>query len=184
MLLLHHQLDSRLQQLLGPGPQQQGSVTRTAIKPSVSQAATHLASATTSMLKMAGEPFLAADDATARAQLSHMADFGLAYLAASHLIDDAGRPVGLAGLVTHLFWQDPANFVFVKLLSSGAVHKLVQQYWGPGQAAQQLLHEALLLLLATLFEQVPLHPFQVKRWQGAARAESPSVVSTCRCQIS
>lgn len=135
-----------------------------------------LASATTSLLTMAGEPFLTAADPVARQQLAHMTDFGLAYLAASHLIDAAGRPVGLAGLACHLFWTDPASLVLVRLLSSGAVHKVVQGVKAAGQG-QQALHEALLLLVCGLFERMPLHPLEAKLWLGSRRHESSSVVS-------
>lgn len=182
MLLLHHQLSEKLHKLSGVSylARQLDDNARQPLRPDAAKAAGHLASATTSILTMAAEPFLAAADPAARAQLSHMADFGLAYLASSHLIDAAGRPVGLAGLVTHLFWQDPANFMLVKLLSSGVVHQLVQQCETQGQGARQQLHESLLVLLAGLFERIPLHPLQVNRWQGPTCGESPSVVRCYR----
>lgn len=140
--------------------------------PTSGPAAYQLASASSSLLTLSAEPFLAAGDPVAKQQLAHMAEFGLAYLAASHLIDAEGRPVGLAGLVSHLFWTEPANLALVRLLSSGAVHRLVAEVKG-----QQQLQEALLLMIAGLFERVPLHPLEARRWQGSRRHESASVVS-------
>eukprot|EP00775_Hariotina_reticulata_P012834 gene12834-12962_t len=131
-----------------------------------------LASATSSILTLAAEPFLAADDASAREQLGHMTDFGLAYLAASHLIDSSGQPVGLADLACHLYWTDPANFVLARLLSSGVIHRLVAQLQGSNRALQ----EALALIFAGLFERKPLHPMEVRRWQGSDKKLSPSKV--------
>jgi len=190
MLLLHHQLSTR-HRLKHGRPDQTDSTTQSlnadsahvqpspAWQPPTSATAYQLASATSSLLTLAAEPFLAAADPAARQQLDHMTEFGLAYLASSHLIDASGRPVGLAGLVSHLFWTEPANFALVRLLSSGAVHQLVAEVKAAGRGQQQL-QEALLLLIAGLFEVVPLHPLEAQRWQGSRRNESPSVVSTSR----
>lgn len=184
MLLLHHQLSSR-HRLKHGRSDQQDSTTQSphsayaqpspAWKPPSSATGYQLASATSSLLTLAAEPFLAAADPAARQQLDHMTEFGLAYLASSHLIDASGRPVGLAGLVSHLFWTEPANFALVRLLSSGVVHQLVAELKAAGRGQQQL-QEALLLLVAGLFEVVPLHPLEAQRWQGSRRNESPSVV--------
>lgn len=171
MLLLHQQLSSRHADKT-KGATGRGLLQLQPVAATSGPTGYQLSSATSSLLTLAAEPFLAAADPTARQQLEHMMEFGLVYLAASHLIDAAGRPVGLAGLVSHLFWTDPANFALARLLSSGAVHRLVAECKG-----QQQVQEALLLVVAGLFERLPLHPLEAQRWLGSKRNESPSVVS-------
>ena len=45
--------------------------------------------------------------------------FSIEYLRRQQLLDREGRPVGYAGLVSHLYWTEPANFVFYSILNSG-----------------------------------------------------------------
>ncbi len=172
MLLLHQQLRSRHIDKHKRAAVSDSTSMRQPVTATSGPTGYQLSSATSSLLTLAAEPFLAAADPAARQQLEHMIEYGLVYLAASHLIDAAGRPVGLAGLVTHLFWTDPANFALARLLSSGVVHRLVAE--GKGQ---QQVQETLLLLVAGLFERLPLHPLEAQRWLGSSRHESPSVVS-------
>merc|ERR1712086_266520 len=41
------------------------------------------------------------------------------------MIDAHGVPIGLAGLESHLFWTEPANFGLVKLIQAGVFHRVI-----------------------------------------------------------
>ena len=43
------------------------------------------------------------------------------------LLTADGTPIGLSGLATHLYYQEPANLTFVSLLQEGAFHKLCRK---------------------------------------------------------
>ena len=43
------------------------------------------------------------------------------------LVDEHGSPQKLAGLVTHLYYKEPGNFVFVEMLENGCFHSLCKK---------------------------------------------------------
>jgi hypothetical protein len=53
------------------------------------------------------------------------ARFFLSLLHSLHILDDCLRPTLLAGVPAYLHYHEPANFVFVKLLLSNAVNRLI-----------------------------------------------------------
>jgi hypothetical protein len=52
----------------------------------------------------------------AQALLLHSFALGVRHLMDCHLLSRGGSALGLAGLATHLFWTEPANFVMVRYL--------------------------------------------------------------------
>lgn len=48
------------------------------------------------------------------------------YFLAQGYLDQEGKPVGYAGLVSHLHYREPSNFVLVDFLTKGLLHKLCQ----------------------------------------------------------
>lgn len=69
------------------------------------------------------------DTAMAPMQQALLHSFAMAvrHLLDCHLLSAHGHAMGLAGLATHIFWTQPANLAFVRLLTSGALHDMLQE---------------------------------------------------------
>uniref|UniRef100_A0A8B9V2H4 DDX60-like winged helix domain-containing protein n=2 Tax=Anas TaxID=8835 RepID=A0A8B9V2H4_9AVES len=78
--------------------------------------------------------------------------FSLQFLIKEGYLDQEGNPVGFAGLVTHLHYHEPSNFVLVSFLVKGLFHKLCQPIKGSNDFSDDVL-EKLVLILANLFGQ-------------------------------
>ncbi|XP_067993227.1 probable ATP-dependent RNA helicase DDX60 isoform X1 [Melanerpes formicivorus] len=76
--------------------------------------------------------------------------FSLQFLIKEGYLDQEGNPMGFAGLVTHLFYHEPSNFVLVSFLAKGLFHKLCQPIEGTTVFSEDVL-ERLVLILANLF---------------------------------
>ncbi|XP_009570621.1 PREDICTED: probable ATP-dependent RNA helicase DDX60 [Fulmarus glacialis] len=76
--------------------------------------------------------------------------FSLQFLVKEGYLDQEGNPMGFAGLVTHLYYYEPSNFVLVSFLVKGLFHKLCQPIKGSTVFSEDVL-EKLVLVLANLF---------------------------------
>ncbi|NXY40816.1 DDX60 helicase, partial [Ceuthmochares aereus] len=76
--------------------------------------------------------------------------FSLQFLVKECYLDQEGNPTGFAGLVTHLHYYEPSNFVLVSFLVKGLFHKLCQPIRGSTVFSEDVL-EKLVLILANLF---------------------------------
>ncbi|GLI65721.1 hypothetical protein VaNZ11_009317 [Volvox africanus] len=111
-------------------------------------------------------------DSTRRQLMRHTFGLSLMYLLRYRLVDPAtGRPRGLAGLATHLFWTEPANFVLCRLLQEGVFARMCKRHRG------QELKNAAVLLLSHIFLRVPLSPnLETLVRSGAFSGTTSSVV--------
>ncbi|NXJ65121.1 DDX60 helicase, partial [Rostratula benghalensis] len=76
--------------------------------------------------------------------------FSLQFLVKEGYLDQEGNPIGFAGLVTHLYYHEPSNFVLVSFLVKGLFHKLCQPIKGKTVFSEAVM-EKLVLILANLF---------------------------------
>ncbi|NXP10560.1 DDX60 helicase, partial [Thinocorus orbignyianus] len=76
--------------------------------------------------------------------------FSLQFLVKEGYLDQEGNPMGFAGLVTHLYYHEPSNFVLVSFLVKGLFHKLCQPIKGTTVFSETVM-EKLVLVLANLF---------------------------------
>ncbi|XP_061848397.1 probable ATP-dependent RNA helicase DDX60 isoform X3 [Colius striatus] len=76
--------------------------------------------------------------------------FSLQFLIKEGYLDQEGNPIGFAGLVTHLHYYEPSNFVLVSFLVKGLFHKLCKPIKGSTVFSEAVL-EKLVLILAHLF---------------------------------
>ncbi|XP_068131464.1 probable ATP-dependent RNA helicase DDX60 [Hyperolius riggenbachi] len=77
--------------------------------------------------------------------------FSLQFLVYEGYLDQECNPLELTGMVTHLHYHEPSNFVFVRFLKKGLFHKLCKpsiKY--PGTFPDSVM-ETLMLVLANLF---------------------------------
>ncbi|KAF8505147.1 hypothetical protein JB92DRAFT_2966409 [Gautieria morchelliformis] len=72
-----------------------------------------------------------------RLELLHHLRFSIDYLLRAQLLSSDGQPLNLAGIVTHLYYQEPNNLAFVALLRSGVIHRICDQ--SQGKAARDLM---------------------------------------------
>ncbi|NWV08836.1 DDX60 helicase, partial [Ptilonorhynchus violaceus] len=83
--------------------------------------------------------------------------FSLQFLIKEGYLDQECNPMGFAGLVTHLYYHEPSNFVLVSFLVKGLFHKLCQPikgtfYFDIGSTVfSEDVLEKLVLILANLF---------------------------------
>ncbi|XP_054432048.1 probable ATP-dependent RNA helicase DDX60 [Pteronotus mesoamericanus] len=77
--------------------------------------------------------------------------FSLQLLVKEGYVDQEGNPMGFAGLVSHLHYHEPSNFVFVSFLVSGLFHNLCQPTHKGSKSFSQDVMEKLVLVLANLF---------------------------------
>ncbi|XP_071412313.1 probable ATP-dependent RNA helicase DDX60 [Pithys albifrons albifrons] len=76
--------------------------------------------------------------------------FSLQFLIKEGYLDQECNPRGFAGLVTHLHYYEPSNFVLVSFLVKGLFHKLCKPIKGSTVFSEDVL-EKLVLILANLF---------------------------------
>lgn len=77
--------------------------------------------------------------------------FSLQFLIKEGYLDQEGNPIGFAGLVTHLHYHEPSNFVLVSFLTKGLFHKLCQPIKEGSTDFSEEVLEKLVLILANLF---------------------------------
>ncbi|XP_053556210.1 probable ATP-dependent RNA helicase DDX60 [Bombina bombina] len=86
--------------------------------------------------------------------------FSLHFLVQEKLLDHDGNPIGFTGLITHLHYHEPSNFVFVSFLEKGLFRKLLQSS-GSTRFSKTTM-ENLVLVLANIFGRRYLLPFMSK----------------------
>ncbi|XP_021250062.1 probable ATP-dependent RNA helicase DDX60 [Numida meleagris] len=84
--------------------------------------------------------------------------FSLQFLIKEGYLDQEGNPIGFAGLVTHLHYHEPSNFVLVSFLAKGLFHKLCQPIKKGSTDFSEDVLEKLVLILANLFGRKYLPP--------------------------
>ncbi|XP_078071266.1 putative ATP-dependent RNA helicase DDX60 [Mustelus asterias] len=77
--------------------------------------------------------------------------FSLQFLLQEGYLDQEGEPQGFAGLVMHTHYHEPANFVFIRFLLDGLLHKVCQPPKAPSRRFSEDVMETLVLILANLF---------------------------------
>ncbi|XP_053556211.1 probable ATP-dependent RNA helicase DDX60 [Bombina bombina] len=77
--------------------------------------------------------------------------FSLHFLIHEGYLDQKCSPMGFTGLVTHLHYHEPANFVFVSFLEKGLFHQLCQPESKDQIHFSNSVMESLVLVLSNLF---------------------------------
>ncbi|XP_006896731.1 PREDICTED: probable ATP-dependent RNA helicase DDX60-like [Elephantulus edwardii] len=93
--------------------------------------------------------------------------YSLQFLVREGYLDQECNPIGYTGLVTHLHYHEPANFVLVSFLVKGLFHKLCipMKRKGPKKFSEEVM-ETLVVVLAHLFGRRYLPPC-VKKFEKA-----------------
>ncbi|KAG8520068.1 putative ATP-dependent RNA helicase DDX60, partial [Galemys pyrenaicus] len=85
--------------------------------------------------------------------------YSLHFLVTEGYLNQECVPIGYSGLVSHLHYHEPANFVFVSLLLNGLFHKLcVPTYVQGRKTFSEDVMETLVVVLANLFGRKYLPP--------------------------
>ncbi|KAJ9596453.1 hypothetical protein L9F63_012537 [Diploptera punctata] len=95
-----------------------------------------------------------------KSQMKHFFAFSVQLLMLPGLLDDAGKPQFLTGIVTHLNYHEPGNLAFVFLMKSGALRKLCQITDGKVSLETQM---NLIIVLSYLFAPLKLHANAVNK---------------------
>src|SRR5277367_87199 len=82
-------------------------------------------------------------------QVLHHFRFSIEYLLRQNLINSSGDSVALAGLISHLYYTEPANFALAELLRYGVFHRICEKF-EPAKPDSKIL-EAMVHVLAHLF---------------------------------
>uniref|UniRef100_UPI00398F8CF5 probable ATP-dependent RNA helicase DDX60 n=1 Tax=Pristiophorus japonicus TaxID=55135 RepID=UPI00398F8CF5 len=77
--------------------------------------------------------------------------FSLQFLLREGFLNREGQPQGFAGLVMHEHYHEPANFVFIRFLVQGLLHKVCQRVEPHSKTFSEDVMETLVLILANLF---------------------------------
>ncbi|XP_077209760.1 putative ATP-dependent RNA helicase DDX60 isoform X2 [Paroedura picta] len=77
--------------------------------------------------------------------------FSFQFLLKEGYLDQEGKPLGYAGLVSHLHYHEPSNFALVDFLTKGLLHKLCQPIVKGSPIFSEDVMEKLVLVLAHLF---------------------------------
>ncbi|OCT96953.1 probable ATP-dependent RNA helicase DDX60 [Xenopus laevis] len=88
--------------------------------------------------------------------------FCIQFLIHEGYLDQHCNPLDFAGLVTHLHYHEPSNFVFVSFLEKGVFHRLCQRKTKGSKTFPQSVMETLVLVLANLFGRIYLLPSMMK----------------------
>lgn len=138
---------------------------------------------TNDMLRLLQKPFYASEDPQLGDKMRHLFSYALVYLQQQAMLNSTGQAVAFAGIATHLFWTEPANFAFVTLLRKRVFHNICESSQGMqaardanGDVPKAVAHQTL-LVMSHLFERVRLVRSAA---QDEAIRESPSrSVSAC-----
>ena len=82
-------------------------------------------------------------------QVLHHFRFSIEYLLRQNLINGSGDNVALAGLISHLYYTEPANFALAELLRYGVFHRICEKFESAKPDPQIL--ETMIHILAHLF---------------------------------
>ncbi|XP_007496200.2 probable ATP-dependent RNA helicase DDX60 isoform X1 [Monodelphis domestica] len=77
--------------------------------------------------------------------------FSVQFLVKEGYLDCEGSPIGFADLVSHYFYEEPSNLLFVSFLRKGLFHNLCQPTEKDSRYFSQEVMEKLTLVLANLF---------------------------------
>lgn len=81
-------------------------------------------------------------------QVLHHFRFSIEYLLRQNLINSSGECVALSGLISHLYYTEPANFALAELLRYGVFHRICKGF-DPAKPNSEIL-EAVVHVLAHL----------------------------------
>jgi hypothetical protein len=118
--------------------------------------------------------FLGGPDA--RQAIQHHLRFSLDYLQRQGLLSDTGTPIGLSGLVGHLYYTENSAFAFHSLLNGGYFHKLCADINNANPTKRTQILRTMVLVLAHLFGTIPVVKHKDQAWLDNVVHRSPSVV--------
>ncbi|KAB5513290.1 hypothetical protein GE09DRAFT_1163024 [Coniochaeta sp. 2T2.1] len=110
----------------------------------------------------------------AQRAIQHHLRFSIEYLQRQHLLSERGVPLGLSGLVGHLYFTENSAFAFHTLLNNGYFHKLCAKIANP--AKQTHILREIVLTLSHLFVRLPVLRYRDKKWLDEVVHRSPSMV--------
>ncbi|OIW22905.1 P-loop containing nucleoside triphosphate hydrolase protein [Coniochaeta ligniaria NRRL 30616] len=110
----------------------------------------------------------------AQRSIQHHLRFSIEYLQRQHLLSERGVPLGLSGLVGHLYFTENSAFAFHALLNNGYFHKLCAKISNP--AKQTHILREIVLTLSHLFVRLPVVRYRDKKWLEEVVHRSPSMV--------
>ncbi|KAL8287587.1 hypothetical protein RQP46_003445 [Phenoliferia psychrophenolica] len=117
-------------------------------------------------------PQLSVGNLTGRDQVQHFMRFSIEYLRRAGLLDEAGRPMNLYGLVSGLYAFEPSNFALVALLRSGELHRIARNIDAdPDETMRQLI-----IVFANLFSRAPRRAQSPQSLEYATRNASSLVI--------
>src|SRR5690242_6954710 len=92
-------------------------------------------------------------------QVRHQFRFSVDYLIREGLLTTKCEPIGIAGLVSHLYWTEPSNLALASLLKDGVFHRICKDFIGSpeGGVRREKITFKLLLILSHLFGRRFLH---------------------------
>ncbi|XP_030048083.1 probable ATP-dependent RNA helicase DDX60 [Microcaecilia unicolor] len=97
--------------------------------------------------------------------------FSLQFLVQEEYLDKKGDPMGFAGLISHLHYHEPANFILVSFLLKGLFHKMLQTKEKDQWEFSEAQMEIIVLVLANIFGQRYLPPSLMERKQSFRYSE-------------
>jgi len=111
----------------------------------------------------------------AQKSIVHYLRFSIDYLQKQHLLSEQGVPLGLAGLVGHLYFTENSVFAFHSLLNNGYFHKLCAKLESHPAKKDSILR-IIVLTLSHLFGRIPVPQYKDQGWLEKAVHRSPSMV--------
>lgn len=110
----------------------------------------------------------------AQRSIQHHLRFSIDYLQRQHLLSEGGEPLGLSGLVGHLYYTENAAFAFHALLKNRYFHKLCAKIDKPSK--QTAILREMVLTMSHLFSRLPVRRYKDKAWLEEVVHCSPSIV--------
>ncbi|PSN57547.1 hypothetical protein C0J52_01638 [Blattella germanica] len=107
-------------------------------------------------------------------QMKHFFAFSTQFLMLQGLLDDAGNPQFLTGIVTHLAYHEPGNIAFVFLMKSGVLRNLCKLTGGKVSVEAQ---QQLVIVLSYLFAPMRLHKLSKERKYNNSKVMLPDLPS-------
>jgi ATP-dependent RNA helicase DDX60 len=107
-------------------------------------------------------------------EVLHHFRFSIEYLLRQNLINSSGNGVALAGLTSHLYYTEPANFALAELLRQGVFHRICHDF--DSAKPDSRIPEAMVHVLAHIFGRRHIKKADLETMEAVIKRSSSKVV--------
>lgn len=105
-------------------------------------------------------------------QIKYHLRFSIEYLIREKTIRSDGTLIGLAGMISHLYYTEPSNLIFASLLRKGLLRDICRNI----STNSEHVIESVLVILANIFNRIPLRRIEPEYYKEVILKSSSKVI--------